>query len=232
MINLTINLLPKDLRGRVGPDLWEISAVGIAGVSAAAFLTMQLIAVTTASHLSAQIDDQSAALAKLAPIVNKGKALKAEKAQLELTAGVADTLRGSGAPWSQDLARFAQQLPKGPAPLVALETMTLKNVALPVQEDSRNRRAYDGKTISREVQVTGNARSGRALVEFISAFETPQWSGVQFQNAEQDEATGAYRFALTVGLTSPDAPKADPKPASPAAADAAPPSAPQAGGAE
>lgn len=196
MIN--VNLLPKELRRATGPDYWRLGAGALGLAALISMLTLQLTVNSTLGGLNRQIDEANSEITSLAPNVRERDQLRAQQTQLTAVTGVADTLRAGQTSWSADLARFVRQLPQAASPLIALNSLTMHTVD--AAGTAQQSGAYDGKPVTKEVQVNGKARSSDALVRFVNAFEGAPDFGVQFQNAQREQQSGDYTFAVTVGL--------------------------------
>ncbi|WP_027481899.1 hypothetical protein [Deinococcus pimensis] len=193
MIN--INLLPKELRRSTGPDFWRLGAGAAAVVTLATIGVLHFTVTSTLGDLNRQIDEVQGEINILQPKVQERDKLRATKASLQSVTAVADALKAGQTSWSGDLAKFVRQLPSGARPLVALESLDMKAVDNPTPSVN-----YDGKTVSKEVNIRGSASSSASLVTFLNAFEASPEFGVQFKSANLDETTGDYKFDATVGL--------------------------------
>ncbi len=195
---IDVNLLPKDLRRAGGPDYWRVGAGALALTALISMLALQLSVSSTLGRLNRQIDEANSEITSLAPNVRERDQLRAQQTQLIAVTGVANTLKAGQTSWSADLARFVQQLPRAASPLIALNSLNMRKVD--AAAGSAQGGAYDGKLVTKEVQVNGKARSSDALVRFVNAFEQSPDFGVQFQNAQREAQGGDYTFAVTVGL--------------------------------
>ena len=194
---ISVNLLPKDLRRATGPDYWRLAAGALALAALIGMLALQLTVSSTLAQLGRQSEEANSEIAALAPNLRERDQLRAQETQLSAVTAVADTLRAGQSSWSADLARFVRQFPQSAPPLIALSSLNMRKVDAGAVQQSG---AYDGKPVTKEVQVSGKARSSGALVRFLNAFEQAPDFGVQFQNAQRDPTGGDYTFAVTVGL--------------------------------
>ncbi|AFZ69237.1 hypothetical protein [Deinococcus peraridilitoris] len=226
MIN--INLLPKDQRRASGPDYWKLGAGAFAGVAVLTMVILQTSVSGTLSGLNRQIEEHQSEIAVLKPQVDERNRLQAEKTKLESVTSVANTLKAGQTSWSDDLARFVRQLPSGDAPVVALSSLSMRAVDAGAQQAAAQNGLYDGKAVSKEVQLSGKARSSAALVQFVNAFEQAPDFGVQFQNMQREQAGGQYSFSATVGMVGAQAENVRPTGTSGAQAGAPQATAPQA----
>lgn len=206
MIN--VNLLPKDLRRSTGPDFWKVGAGALAGVTLLTIAILQFSVSSTLNTLEGKIQENQSEIAVLRPQVDERNRLLAEKNQLTAITSVAETLKAGQTSWSGDLARFVRQLPRASAPVVALNSLTMKTLDAGGRQSAQQNGLYDGKAVTKEVQVSGKARSSAGLVQFVNAFEQAPDFGVQFQNMQREQEGGLYTFSVTVGMVGTPPPQA------------------------
>ena len=193
MVNL--NLLPKRLRRRAGPDWWRTAAIVVPLVilGVAGYVTIQ-----TQSTLNARLNERDQLRAEvqiLRPYVNEYRKLERKRKELEEIAGIAREVRATFKPWSEYLANFLRRLPKRGGRLsVSLASIN----ARPIDPD-RAQQTY-GVPAQVEFTLRGEAASDRALIDFVHTFETDPGFGINFQNASYDKKTGIYSFSAAVGM--------------------------------
>lgn len=153
---------------------------------------------------------------------------------------MATQLRDQKTYWSNDLASFVERVPGN----VVFSNVNMSTVA-PGAEPSL---AYAGKPVTRQLDLTGSARSQEAIVGFLNAFETDSNFGVDFKGMQHDATNGIYTFTASIGVVGDQpsaAPGADPTaqgapatgtapaaPAAPAPTATTPAAAPAQGGAQ
>ncbi|PYE56383.1 flagellar protein FliT [Deinococcus yavapaiensis] len=197
MIN--INLLPKNLRRSTGPDGWRIAAGTVAAVALVTMGVLQYSVQNRLNGINKDIAEAQSELAVRANDVRERNELQARKTELQAVAGVAQTLESGRTSWSADLARFVRQLPTSNTPIIALTNVSMRMPQLAAAPGGANA-PYDGKAVTKELVLSGLARSSDALVRLVNTFENAPEFGVQFQNAARDPNTGEYTFAVTVGM--------------------------------
>jgi len=197
---ININLLPKDLKRQGSTDYWKIGAIALATVSVSTMAILQFSVVGTLNSLDKEIAQNISEKQVLEPQVRERNDLQGRKTQLEAISAISTTLNASKTSWSGDLARFARHLPSGPQPVVAINSLSMRTLDAAAQQTAKQNGLYDGKAITREVQLSGKARSSAGMVQFVNAFENAPDFGVQFQNMSRDEESGHYTFSVTVGV--------------------------------
>ena len=225
---ITINLLPKDLRRSGGSDAWKIAAVAVPLVAVVAMVGTQLAFSAQQGRLQQDVDDAQNEINLLQPQVQERNDLQGQVSSLQAVAAVSDQLLAKRTSWSGDLLTFVNALPRGSQPLVAIQTLTMRDTAAGPANPAPGsvNTLYDGKAVTREFALTGQALSSSALVQFLKTFEDASDFGVQFQNATRDAQSGDYNFTATVGLVGSSL-----KPASqPTGADSTTPTAATSGG--
>ncbi len=201
MVNL--NLLPKKLRRRAGPDWWRTAAivVPLLILGVVAYLTLQ-----TLGTLNARIDQRDQLKAEvqiLRPYVAEYQKLERRRRELEQIAGVAREVRATFKPWSEYLANFLKRLPSRRGRLlVSLNSINARSL-----NPSRAESIY-GIPAQVEFSLRGEAASEQALVNFVKVFETDPGFGINFQSTSLDKKTGIYSFNASVGMVvTPPKPK-------------------------
>jgi len=192
---VNLNLLPKRLRRRAGPDWWRTAAIAVPllVLGTVAYLTVQ-----TSMTLNAKIqrrEELRAEVAILQPYVEEYQKLQRRKRELEEIASVAREVKQTFKPWSEYLAEFLNRLPKQKGRLVV--SLTSIN-AHPIGADQGEQRY--GIPAEVEFSVRGEAESDRALVQFVKVYETDPKFGINFQNANLDQRTGIYTFNANIGM--------------------------------
>lgn len=200
---ITVNLLPKDLRRSSGTDAWKTLAVAVPVVALLAMAGTQIYYSSQLSALNQNIADANSEIQLRAPKVAERNELQGRLTSLQAVAAVQDQLMARRSSWSGDLLTFVNRLPRGSQPLVALQTLTMRTPQAPgspTPTAARTGGLYDGKAVTREFALTGQASSSSSLVQFLKTFENASDFGVQFQNATRDATSGDYNFTATVGL--------------------------------
>ncbi|AAF10354.1 hypothetical protein [Deinococcus radiodurans] len=235
-----INLLPKEYRRQSQPSVWKYASWAAAGLTAAV-LGGWFLSVSGDTN---QLRERSAALQQqidaVAPQKSRFNDLTAQQGELERVTQVATQLRDQKTYWSNDLASFVERVPGN----VVFSNVNMSTVA-PGAEPSL---AYAGKPVTRQLDLTGSARSQEAIVGFLNAFETDSNFGVDFKGMQHDATNGIYTFTASIGVVGDQpsaAPGADPTaqgapatgtapaaPAAPAPTATTPAAAPAQGGAQ
>ncbi len=193
MVN--INLLPKRLRRRLGPDWWRTAAIVVPLIllGIVAYMTIQVQSTLIAK--THQRDQLRAEVQILRPYVAEYRKLERRKKELEQIAGVAQEVRATFKPWAEYLAEFFNKLPQEKGRLaVSLSSITARSV-----DPERSREVY-GIPADIEFATRGEAASERALVNFVKAFETDPNFGINFQSSSYDKRTGIYAFNASIGM--------------------------------
>lgn len=218
-----INLLPPQYRKQTEPSAWRFATWALLPVTVAAILIPELVTATTVHNLENQIADLRGQADSLAPAKREFDTLSRQKAELEAVTNIANQLKEGKTYWTNDLATFTTQLPTGSG--VALKSMTMKAVDANNLSSLQQNGIYVGKNVVREIDLTGQASSQQAIVTFLKTFENDPNFGVNFKSMQNEQATGQYTFAASVGVvgaaTTPAEP-ATPVPGAPPAAPTAP----------
>ncbi|WP_221088931.1 fimbrial assembly protein [Deinococcus aquaedulcis] len=218
-----INLLPQQYRKQAEPNAWIPAAIGVAVVTGLALLAGEIATGTRSGELRKQLDALNGEAAALAPANAEFVQLTQQKTQLEQVTGVAQQLRASKTYWTNDLAAFTAQLPTGSG--VALQSMSIKAVDANALGSLQQNGVYTGKNVTREIDLTGNASSQQAVVNFLRTFENSPNFGVNFRSLQSEGDTGRYTFSASVGIVQANAPAPAETPAAPGTTPP-PPSAP------
>ena len=198
---IKLNLLPKNLRRRVEPGWWRLAA---AAVVLAVMGTVAFLHLSTLSRVQAlenQRDQLQVEVDVLRPFIAEQNRLNQQQRELERLLAVRNQLRERFVPWSDNLAQVINQIPReGRRFGVALRSISTK--ALTPQEIQSNVQngLYDGKPVSVEFNLQGEAVGQNALIRFVEAFETSPRFGINFQNASLDQNRQLYTFGATIGL--------------------------------
>ncbi|WP_027882560.1 competence protein [Meiothermus rufus] len=200
---IKLNLLPKNLRRRVEPGWWRLvaAAVVLAVLGVVAFLHLSTLSQVQA--LQNQRDQLQVEVDVLRPFIAEQNRLNQQQRELEQLLSVRNQLRERFVPWSDNLAQVINQIPReGRRFGVALRSIGSK--VLTPQEIQSNQQSglYDGKPVTVEFSLQGEAIGQNALIRFVEAFETSPRFGINFQNASLDQQRQLYTFGATIGLVS------------------------------
>ncbi len=198
---ITINLLPKDLRRSGSSDAWKVGAIAVPVVAVIAMAGTQLYYSAQLGRVQQDVDDANTEIQLLQPQVQERNDLQQQLSTLQAVASVSDQLLTKRTSWSGDLLTFVNRLPRGSQPLVSIQTLTMRDMTAAATPPAPGATGpYDGKAVTREFALNGQATSSSALVQFLKTFEDASDFGVQFQNATRDATSGNYTFTATVGL--------------------------------
>ncbi len=195
-----LNLLPKHLRKRLGPDLWKTAAIAVPLVI---FGLIAYLHITTSLQI-ADLEQQRATLQAevniLKPYIAERNKLMQKKRQLEAIASVAREVRATYKPWSDYLAAFLTTLPKrkGQRLLVRLLSINARNIS---PDQAVN--VY-GKPVNVEFALRGEADGRQALIRFVRNFETNPKFAINFQNANYNKEKRLFNFSASVGMMAPE----------------------------
>ncbi|MFC4452493.1 fimbrial assembly protein [Deinococcus sonorensis] len=201
-----INLLPAQYRKRNEPNAWRYASMALVPLTVLGLLIPSVVIGTIQGNVQRELDATNGQLTALQPAKREYDDLNRQKTELQQVTAVADTLQASKTYWSSDLARMINALPSTKG--VALTTLTMRTVDSNTQTNHQQQGLYDGKMVSKEFDLTGQASSTQTLVEFLNAFENNPNFGVNFRSAQRGEAgasstgTEPYTFNATVGLVS------------------------------
>ena len=225
-----INLLPQQDRARTQPSAWRYATVVLPIVTAAGILIPEVMTATTISNLHKELDQLNGEITTLTPAKNEFDALSTEKRNLMQTTAIAQQLASGKSYWSNDIASFTRRLPQSSG--VAVKTMTIKPMDATQLTTNQQSGIYVGKSVTREIDITGQATGQQAVVNFLNTYENDPNFGVNFKSMQKDGETSDYTFSATVGVVgaAPTPAPGTPGAATPTAAPAAPPAAPASGG--
>jgi type IV pilus assembly protein PilN len=196
-----INLLPKNLRKRVEPGYWRIVAIAFPVL---VLLICGLLQIAKNGEI-ANLTDQKASLETqkqaLQRFVNGQKDLQTQQASLNEVVKIDAQLSGDPEKWSDQVKRFLERLPrKGSTPLVSLKTFNVKPVN--PANTSSGEVPYDGKFVTKEIQLTGTASNDKDIIAFIQTFENTPDFGARFGRMQYNEQDGTYDFDASIGIVS------------------------------
>ncbi|WP_019585964.1 hypothetical protein [Deinococcus apachensis] len=214
-----INLLPQQERRGTRPDAWRYATYAILPLTAAAILIPELTLGSRISTLQNERDQLNGEIAALTPTKQEYDRLQGEQRTLEEVTAVATLLRDSKTYWTNDVAAFSAQLPRGGG--VAITSMNVKPLDPGALASMQQGGVYAGKNVVREIDLSGTARSQQSVVNFLNTYENSPNFAVNFRSLQQDGDTGRYTFAASVGVVGQAA-----TPAPGATGSGAPPSAP------
>lgn len=231
-----INLLPAQYRKRSEPSLWRYGTLALPVVTVLGILVFSVAQNARLGNVQRQLDENNGQITALEPAKKEYDDLITQKTDLQKVTEVSKTLQTSKTYWSSDLARFVNALPSGGG--VALTNMSVKAVDSNGQANLAQQGLYNGKAVSKEFDLNGQAVSSQALVNFLNSFENNPNFGVNFKSASRTPlaapggnvpgaTTRPYTFIATVGLVGQPAAAADTTAASGAA-----PSTPAVGGSD
>lgn len=215
-----INLLPKEYRKQSQPNVWKYASWAVAGLTAAVLGGWYLAVSGDTSQLRARSAALQQQIDAVAPQKARFNELTATQGELERVTQVALQLRDQKTYWSNDLASFVERVPGN----VVFSSVNMTTVA----PGSGANPAYAGKTVSRQLDLSGSARSQEAIVTFLNAFETDGNFGVDFKGLQRDDANGIYTFTAAIGVVGDQPSAASGGAATPAPVPGAAPTAPAA----
>ncbi|CAM3702719.1 hypothetical protein [Deinococcus frigens] len=203
-----INLLPAQYRMQAAPSAWRYATFALIPLTAAAILIPEVITATRVGDLNRALDALNGEIAALTPAKREFDTLTAEARALEQVTAIAGQLRAGKSYWTNDLAAFTSQLPGDGS--VAINTLTIRTLGAGNLSTLQGGGIYMGKAVTREIDLSGTARSQQAVVNFLNLYEDNPNFGVNFkslQNGAQDEGSGgaagaskSYTFTASVGI--------------------------------
>lgn len=193
-----INLLPPQYRTQAQPGVLRYATWALLPITAAALLIPWVATATKTSDLQRQIDAAQGDIDAATPGKREHDRLVARQRELEQVTTIAQTLRDQKTYWSNDLAAFTAQVPAdGSVSLTSLKMTPLSADAL---RSAQGNGQYVGKDVRRELNLTGQATSQQAVINFLNIFENNPNFGVKFNNMDRNEATDTYTFTANVGV--------------------------------
>ena len=208
-----INLLPAQYRKRSDPSLWRYGSLALPALTVLGVLVFTVSQNTRLGNIQASLDETNGQISALASAKKEYDDLTRQKTELQQVTLVSSSLQATKTYWSSDLARFVNALPTGGG--VALSSLSVKAVDSNALTNYAQQGLYNGKPVSKEFELTGQAASSQALVNFLNSFENNPNFGVNFKSAQRQAATASpvggtapataatntpYTFSATVGL--------------------------------
>jgi len=198
---IKLNLLPKRLRKRVEPGWWRLTAIIFPLV---VFTIVALLHISVSTQISRLEEDKSSLQAQvhdLQPYIRKQQELVRRKAELEKIINVDREIKARFIPWSDNLARFINQIPRrGGRFEVFLRSVNTRLVPQANRTTLAEKGLYDRKPAAVEFTLQGEARNEAALARFVQAFEDSPNFGINFQQGSLNEE-GGFDFSATVAIT-------------------------------
>ncbi len=199
---IKLNLLPKNLRQRVEPGWWRLSALVLALAVLGLMALLHYAAYQELNQARLERDALRAEVEALRPFIAEQNRLQQERKALEELLAIRETLAKNAIPWSENLALLINQIPRpGGRFQVALKSLQGRLLSEEEAKRQAEAKAFDGKEVRVEFALQGEALGDRALAEFIRAFERSPQMGIEFQGASLDQNSGLYTFTARVGLT-------------------------------
>ena len=198
---IKLNLLPKRLRKRVEPGWWRLTAIVFPLVVFGIIAMVHLSVSSQIAQLQADRDNLKAEVQALQPYIQKQRELTRRKAELEKIINVDREIKARFIPWSDNLARFINQIPRrGGRFEVFLRSVNTRLVPQENRAKLSEQGLYDRKPVAVEFNLQGEARNEAALARFVRAFEDNPNFGINFQQGSLNE-DGGYDFSATVAIT-------------------------------
>jgi type IV pilus assembly protein PilN len=195
-----INLLPAQYRKRSEPGLWRLGTIALPVLTGLAILGFTVYQNTRLGEINKQLADNNGQIAGLQDAKTEYDALNRQKTDLQKVTDVSKILQASKSYWSSDLARFVNALPVGGG--VALTSLTVKAIDSNAQTNLTQQGLYNGKAVTKEFDLTGQAVSSTALVNFLNSFENNPNFGVNFKSAQKAVVSAAPGAAAPSAATS------------------------------
>lgn len=236
-----INLLPQQYRRQNEPSAWRYATYALIPLTVAAILIPEVVTSTRVGELTREIDTLNGTAAALEPAKREFDTLTAEARSLEQVTTIAQQLKTGKTYWTNDLAAFTAQLPNDSS--LSVKSLTIRNLDANGLTTLQQGGIYMSKAVTREIDISGTARSQQAVVNFLKLYENSPNFGVNFKSLQSEDQTqvgsatgqgaggqgaGAqqYTFSASIGVVGePPAGSATPTPAvqiAPGQAPAAP----------
>ena len=211
---ISINLLPKTLRKRIEPGWWRLIAIAVPVLAVGIMGVMQLSAINQENALRDEKTQLEQEVSVLNRYVEGQKQLNAQQKELEGIVAIKTQLEQGKVSWSKELSTFAAKIPRAsvgrPGSAVALRSMSLKRLDAAAAAGFATTKVYDGKPVTTEFTIDGEAASRGDLTRFIAAFEGDPKFGIQFNGWTLQKEKNKYSFTATVGLVGEAPPAATP----------------------
>ncbi len=198
---IKLNLLPRRLRKRVEPGWWRLSAIIFPLIVFSIVALVHLSVSSQIRQLESEKETLEIEVRALQPYIKKQEELTRRKAELEKIINVDREIKARFIPWSKNLARFINQIPrKGKRFEVAMRSINTRLVPQETRQSLAEQGLYDRKTVAVEFNLQGEAKNKGALARFVQAFEDSPYFGINFQQGSLNEF-GGYDFTATVAIT-------------------------------
>lgn len=198
---IKLNLLPKRLRKRVEPGWWRLTAIVFPLVVFAIVAMVHMSVSNQIGQLESERDKLRAEVQALQPYIQRQQELTRRKAELEKIINVDREIKARFIPWSDNLARFINQIPRRSGRFeVFLRSVNTRLVPQENRANLAEQGLYDRKPVAVEFNLQGEARNETALARFVKAFEDNPNFGINFQQGSLNE-NGGYDFTATVAIT-------------------------------
>jgi type IV pilus assembly protein PilN len=185
----------------VEPGWWRLTAIIFPLVVFTIVAMVHLSISGQINQLESERDKLNAEVAALQPYIQKQRELVARKAELEKIINVDREIKARFIPWSDNLARFINQIPRrGGRFEVFLRSVNTRLVPQENRANIAEQGLYDRKPVAVEFNLQGEARNETALARFVKAFEDNPNFGINFQQGSLNE-NGGYDFTATVAIT-------------------------------
>ena len=198
---IKLNLLPKRLRKRVEPGWWRLTAI---------IFPLVVFAIVAMVHLSVsmqigRLEEEKSSLEievqNLQPYIRKQQELVRRKAELEKIINVDREIKARFVPWSDNIARFINQIPRRHGRFeIFLRSVNTRLVPQENRDDLAEKGVYDRKPAAVEFTLQGEARNEAALARFVQAFEDSPNFGIDFRQGSLNDQ-GGFDFSATVAIT-------------------------------
>ncbi|HWG86054.1 MAG TPA: hypothetical protein VNT60_11305 [Deinococcales bacterium] len=205
-----INLLPRELKRRTGPDYFRLAYTVLPALALTVMAVLQVGANAENARLQAEKEDLQLEVELLRPYVRDQAILNGQRAQLTKIAAVDTALRGGNKAWSGDISRFTSLLQASGArvALVGLQASPFNQPAEGAKENP-----YPARYVTRELLLTGQAAAVSDIVRFVRTFEARTDYGIQLGSFQLTATEPrVYTFNARVGIVGePPPPKTEEK---------------------